>query len=55
MSYTQAAETAAHDARPHDAEQRDRRIMGMDGELSDLYAAVLVVVPLAFFLRWLCP
>ncbi|MCX7361977.1 MAG: hypothetical protein NTV97_08950 [Alphaproteobacteria bacterium] len=56
MSYTsQAAESASTHLPQHDSEQRERPVMGLDGELADLYSAVLVVVPLAFLLRWLWP
>ena len=56
MSYTsQAAESATNQLPTHEAEPRDRPILGLDGELADLYSAIAVVVPLAFFLRWLWP
>lgn len=56
MSYTsQAAESAPHQLPARDSEHRDRPLLGLDGELGDLYAAVAVVVPLAFLLRWLWP
>lgn len=56
MSYTsQVVESAADQAKPHDREHRDRPTPGVEGELADLYAAIAVVVPLAFFLRWLWP
>ena len=56
MSYTsQSAGTATSEQRSSESEHRDRPMLGLEGELADLYAAIVVVVPLAFFLRWLWP
>lgn len=56
MSYTsQPARAASDQQRLTESEHRDRSMLGLDGELADLYAAIAVVVPLAFFLRWLWP
>ena len=41
--------TGARPATPHDA----RNAGLLEGELLDLYVAILIAVPLALFLKWL--